>query len=83
VLRGNNVGPASAAAGASGCADAAVTARESDSDTATAIPDWFADFLIDPAPRKPSEHTMKAYRQDFAAVASLLTAGSPGDVTSR
>ena len=59
-------------------ADAAVSAGESDSDTATAIPDWFADFLIDRAPRKPSEHTMnKEYRHDFAAVASLLTAGGP------
>ena len=57
-----------------------MTARESDSDTASAIPDWFADFLIDRALRKPSEHTMKAYRQDFAAVASLLSAGRPGDI---
>ena len=67
-------------------ADAAVSAGESDSDTATAIPDWFADFLIDRAPRKPSEHTMKACRQDFAAVARLLTAGGPialADVTKR
>ena len=78
--RSNNIGPASAAAGAPGGADATVTAPESDSDTATAIPDWFADFLIERAPRKPSEHTMKAYRQDFAAVASLLTAGKPGDI---
>ena len=78
--RSNNVGPASAATGALGCADATVTARESNSDTATAIPDWFAEFLIDRAPRKPSEHTMKAYRQDFAAVGSVLTAGRPGDI---
>lgn len=35
---------------------------------------WFADFLIDRSPRKPSQHTMKAYRQDFAAIANLLTA---------
>jgi len=71
---------ASAAAAAPGCANAAVTARESDSDTATAVADWFADFLIDRAPHKPSEHTMKAYRQDFAAVADLLTAGRPRDI---
>jgi site-specific recombinase XerD len=36
--------------------------------------------LIDRAIRKPSEHTMAAYRQDFAAVAALLTAGSAAGV---
>jgi magnesium-transporting ATPase (P-type) len=29
------------------------------------------------ATRKPSAHTIKAYRQDFVAVANLLTAGGP------
>jgi integrase/recombinase XerC len=41
----------------------------------TATPPWFDDFLIDRAARKPSTHTMKAYRQDFLAIADLLTAG--------
>ena len=45
-----------------------------------AMPGWFADFLIDRATRKPSEHTMTAYRQDFALVAALLTGGSPADI---
>jgi integrase/recombinase XerC len=36
--------------------------------------------LIDRATRKPSEHTIKAYRQDFAAVSALLTAGTPADI---
>jgi integrase/recombinase XerC len=52
---------------------------KSDADTAAA-PNWFADFLIDRATRKPSQHTMAAYRQDFASVVALLTAGSPADV---
>jgi hypothetical protein len=55
-------------------------AEVADGDTATAMPNWFADFLIDRAPRKPSAHTMKAYRQDFAAVAALLNGGDPADV---
>jgi integrase/recombinase XerC len=44
------------------------------------MPNWFADFLIDRAPRKPSAHTVKAYRQDFAAVAALLNGGRSADV---
>jgi hypothetical protein len=52
----------------------------SDADTAAATPNWFADFLIDRATRKPSEHTLKAYHQDFTAVADLLTSGDPADV---
>jgi integrase/recombinase XerC len=36
--------------------------------------------LIDRATRKPSEHTIKAYRQDFAAVSALLTAGTRADI---
>ena len=59
-------------------ADAPAPARgrasASDADTA-ATPNWFADFLNDRATRKPSAHTMKAYRQDFTAVADLLTVG--------
>src|ERR1700751_3314944 len=39
-----------------------------------------ADFLMDRATRKPSAHTLKAYRQDFTAVADLLTPGDPAGV---
>jgi site-specific recombinase XerC len=42
-------------------------------------PDWFLEFLADRAIRKLSPHTTKAYRQDFAAIATLL-AGDPGRV---
>jgi hypothetical protein len=28
-------------------------------------PEWFAAFLADRGTRKPSAHTLKAYRQDF------------------
>ena len=34
-----------------------------------ARPDWFAAFLADRGTRKPSAHTLKAYRQDFDAIA--------------
>ena len=37
-------------------------------------------LLVDPAARKPSEHTIQAYRQDFTAVAALLMAGSRADI---
>src|SRR6202158_524222 len=37
-----------------------------------AYPDWFAAFLTARAPRKPSPHTAKPYRQDFIAIATLL-----------
>ena len=57
--------------------DAAACASDCDGDTATATPNWFADFLMDRATRKPSAHTLKAYRQDFTAVADLLTSGVP------
>ena len=43
-------------------------------------PNWFADFLIDRATRKPSARTMKVDRQDFTAVAALLTAGRLADI---
>ena len=64
----------------SGGAGAATGPSESDAETAAAMPNWFTDFVIDRATRKPSQHTMKAYRQDFTAVAALLTAGSPADI---
>jgi site-specific recombinase XerD len=38
-------------------------------------PDWFLAFLADRAIRKPSPHTVKAYRQDFTAIATLLAGG--------
>src|SRR3977135_3610876 len=54
-----------------------------------ARPEWFAAFLADRGPRKPSAHTMKAYRQDFDAIATLAGADtsdlsriSLGDITT-
>lgn len=41
------------------------------------LPEWFTQFLNDRQTRKPSTHTMKAYRQDFIAIATLVTAGEP------
>lgn len=41
------------------------------------FPQWFIDFLNDRQTRKPSAHTMKAYRQDFVAIAALITDGAP------
>jgi integrase/recombinase XerC len=52
-----------------------------DPDTAAAevdpFPGWFTNFLNDRQTRKPSAHTMKAYRQDFIAIARLVTDGDP------
>ncbi|MDN4517107.1 tyrosine-type recombinase/integrase [Mycolicibacterium austroafricanum] len=52
-------------------------------------PEWFAAFLADRGTRKPSVHTMKAYRQDFDAIATLITGGADevarmalGDITT-
>ncbi len=42
-------------------------------------PQWFAQFLADRGTRKPSAHTLKAYRQDFDAIAALL-ADDPADL---
>jgi hypothetical protein len=42
-------------------------------------PGWFLAFMADRAVRKPSPHTVKAYRQDFAAIATQL-AGAPDRV---
>ena len=39
------------------------------------FPDWFTQFLNDRQTRKPSAHTMKAYRQDFIAIATLMADG--------
>jgi site-specific recombinase XerC len=56
--------------------------------TAMVYPPWFSAFLADRAVRKPSPHTAKAYRQDFAAIAELLTRDpaqiahlTPADIT--
>jgi integrase/recombinase XerC len=50
-----------------------------DADAAEAypFPDWFTAFLHDRQTRKPSAHTMKAYRQDFIAIAGLVTDDDP------
>ena len=41
----------------------------------TSRPEWFAAFLADRGTRKPSAHTLKAYRQDFDAIATLFAGG--------
>jgi site-specific recombinase XerC len=41
------------------------------------FPDWFTAFLHDRQTREPSAHTMKAYRQDFAAIAGRVTNRNP------
>jgi integrase/recombinase XerC len=56
---------------ASACFGADTEAAEVDS-----LPEWFSQFLNDRQTRKPSAHTMKAYRQDFIAIATLIT-GDP------
>jgi integrase/recombinase XerC len=55
-------------------------------DSGRAVPAWFEDFLMDRGTRKPSAHTVKAYRQDFDAIATLVTGGAaaslaPADLT--
>jgi site-specific recombinase XerD len=41
-------------------------------------PGWFSEFLADRAIRKPSPHTVKAYRQDFQAIAALIEGSLEG-----
>ena len=60
-----------------------------DSGDADEYPAWFTAFLADRAVRKPSPHTIKAYRQDFAAIAALLAGNAnrignltPADITT-
>ena len=36
------------------------------------FPEWFSQFLNDRQTRKPAAHTMKAYRRDFIAIATLV-----------
>lgn len=52
------------------------TSREAGGLTEPVYPQWFSMFLADRAVRKPSPHTLKAYRQDFVAIAALLAGGS-------
>lgn len=66
---------------------ARTSSRSTDS-SESAYPQWFSAFLADRAVRKPSPHTTKAYRQDFAAIAKLLAADrsqidqlTPADIT--
>ena len=40
------------------------------------FPEWFSQFLNDRQTRKPSGHTMKAYHQDFIAIATLVAGGT-------
>jgi integrase/recombinase XerC len=40
------------------------------------FPEWFSQFLNDRQTRKPSAHGMKAYRQDFIAIATLVAGGN-------
>lgn len=44
-------------------------------------PEWFRAFLADRTTRKPSPHTVNAYRRDFDAIASVL-AGGPKHVAA-
>ena len=44
------------------------------------IPGWFNQFLNDRQTRKPSAHTMKAYRQDFVTIAMLVTDSNPAQL---
>jgi integrase/recombinase XerC len=61
--------------------DRARPARPDGSDAvapeADPFPEWFTAFLHDRQTRKPSAHTMKAYRQDFLAIASVVTGDDP------
>jgi hypothetical protein len=50
---------------------------------AESFPNWFTQFLNDRQTRKPSAHTMKAYRQDFIAIANLVTDGKPAGLTAQ
>lgn len=51
--------------------------RDASAPEADPFPDWFTAFLHDRQTRKPSAHTMKAYRQDFIAIGALVTNGDP------
>lgn len=44
------------------------------SDDGRRLDAWFAEFLVHRSTAKPSPHTLKAYRQDFAGIAEHLAA---------
>lgn len=54
---------------------------ESSPVAAAVYPAWFTAFLNDRQTRKPSAHTVKAYRQDFLAIAGLVVDGRPDLMT--
>jgi integrase/recombinase XerC len=56
---------------------APTSAQVGDAPPTDPFPDWFTAFLHDRQTRKPSSHTMTAYRQDFIAIAGLVTNGDP------
>lgn len=45
-------------------------------------PEWFRAFLADRATRKPSPHTLEAYRYDFDAIAGILAGSDQPDLTT-
>lgn len=61
------------------CHDLRMPSPDAVEDGQLAVPSWFTEFLADRAVRKPSANTMKAYRQDFEAIALRLCA-SPNEV---
>jgi integrase/recombinase XerC len=51
-----------------------------DAAEADPFPDWFTAFLHDRQTRKPSAHTIKAYHQDYVAIASLINSDDPASM---
>jgi hypothetical protein len=51
--------------------------RDTDAPEVDPFPEWFTAFLHHRQTRKPSAHTVKAYRHDFLAIAILITNGDP------
>src|SRR5258707_7030270 len=49
--------------------------------TEVARPEWLAAFLADRGTRKPSAHTLKAYCQDFDAIAALIAGEDTSDLS--
>src|SRR5258708_26016459 len=49
--------------------------------TEVARPEWLAAFLADRGTRKPSVHTLKAYCQDFDAIAALIAGDDTSDLS--
>jgi integrase/recombinase XerC len=65
-----------------------VTPGPTDSDDSAACgppraetPSWFGDFLASRGSGKRSPHTLIAWRQDFVAIAALITDGHPDTLT--